>query len=106
MHNYYFKIKVNGRGAFPLDQLRRYEMFPIDPDSGSAIGYSLNPEAFNDRFDVTLGMYASSLSADTACIERFRSFGWTGETLEIWKEDELFMQNGEMIGTDAEYVSA
>ena len=92
MHNYYFKIEVKGRGRFPLDQLRRFEMFPIDVDTPVKIESSITGFAAEQTF--TLGMYASSLGADQSCIDRFASFGFAANTLEVWKDDKMFYLNG------------
>lgn len=109
MHNYYFKIEVKGRGRFPLDQLRRYEMFPINIETTQAMEDSFGttsdkrlPGWLNTDREYTLGMYASSLSADNACIDRFRSFGFIAKTKEVWKNGELFEQDGEIIHTAVE----
>jgi hypothetical protein len=97
VHNYYFKIEVKGRGRFPIDQLRRYEMFPINVETVTAIENSLNPEAFNETFEYTLGMYASTLGADAPMAARFASFGFAANTLEVWKDDKLFYAGGEVV---------
>ena len=98
MHRYYFKIEVKGSGKFPLDQLRRYEMFPIDIETADLIEMSITTTGrFNPEQPYTLGMYASSLGADQACIDRFASFGFHGYALEVWKDDKLFYANGEVV---------
>ena len=88
MHNCYFKIEVRGRGKFPLDQCRRYEMFPIDTETAQQIEISFEEARHDGTY--TLGMYASSIGADQSCIDRFASFGFVAKTLEVWK-DELFI---------------
>ena len=97
MHKYYFNIVATGRGNFPIDQLRRYEMFPTTVDAAQKIQRSFESGGFGERFEIALGMYASSLGSDGDVIERFASFGWSAYTVEIWKEvdgeDELFWTN-------------
>ena len=93
--NYYFKIEVKGRGRFPIDQLRRYEMFPISTDAAAAIEASFDDPKFERTY--TLGMYASSLSADAPMAARFASFGFAAKTLEVWKNGSLFYANGEVV---------
>lgn len=93
MHNYYFKMEVTGRGRFPLDQLRRFEMFPIDVDTPVRIESSITGFAAPQAY--MLGMYASALAADQPCAARFHSFGFTLETLEIWKHGRLFWSKAE-----------
>lgn len=88
MHKYYFNIIVEGRGNFPLDQLRRFEMFPTTVDAAVRIQRSFESGSFGERFEIALGMYASSLSSDGPCIERFKSFGWNAYCVEIWKEED------------------
>ena len=89
-----------GRGKFPLDQLRRFEMFPIDIETTQSIQYSLdsldNSKPSANR-TYTLGMYASMFGADAPCIERFKSFGFTGITLEVWRGGKLYYKNGEVV---------
>lgn len=110
MHKYYHKITVTGRGSFPLDQLRRYEMFPITPDDVAKIQRSFENGSFGERFEITLGMYSSALGGDGDCIERFRSFGWSGYCVEIWKEvdgdDVLFWTNAGGYEGDRKYRDA
>ncbi len=97
MHKYYHKIHVTGRGRFPIDQLRRFEMFPITPDGAAAIERSYEPDSVGVKYEITLGMYSSSLAADGPCIDRFASFGCSAYCIEIWKEvdgdDKLFWTN-------------
>ena len=88
-------MEVTGRGKFPLDQCRRYEMFPIMP--GDVVKIESSFMGFAASQQVTLGMYASSLAADAPCIARFASFGFTAITLEVWKDDELFYKDGEVV---------
>ena len=104
MHNYYFKIEVKGHGRFPLDQLRRYELFPLDGDTVAAIENSLTgedklPSRFSDR-TYALGFYASSLGADSAVEARFASFGFNLKTLELWRGGKLFYKDGEPVPVD------
>lgn len=90
MHSYYFKIEVTGRGQFPLDQLRRFEMFPIDIETTQAIQYSfdhLDNSGHRSERTYTLGMNAQSLGADQPSIDRFASFGFNAVTLEVWRPD-------------------
>jgi hypothetical protein len=108
---------VKGRGRFPLDQLRRYEMFPTTPEAAQAIEDSFGsysekrlPGWLHETREIDLGMYASSLGADGPCIERFRSFGWSAWTVEIWKEvdgdDELFWTNAGGYERERQYAEA
>ena len=105
MHNYYFQIKVTGRGAFPIDQLRRFEMFPIDLETVQAIEDSITRSSSFTKANpstsgtYTLGMYASSFGADATCIERFESFGFDGITLEVWRGGKLYYKNGEVVAS-------
>lgn len=85
MHNYYFKIEVTGKGRFPLDQLRRFELFPIDLETVAAIEASI--EGPSESRVYTLGMNGLSMGADIACEERFASFGFHSTTLEVWRPD-------------------
>lgn len=88
MHKYFHRIHVVGRGRFPIDQLRRYEMFPLSVEAATAIERSFERDSVAEKFDVDLGMYSSSLAADGACIDRFASFGWSAHCTEIWKEED------------------
>jgi len=110
MHKYYFKITATGRGEFPIDQLRRYEMFPLTPDAAKAIQHSFENGSFGVRHEIELGMYASALSADGPCIERFASFGWSAYCVEIWKEDDgddvLFWTNAGGYERERQYADA
>lgn len=103
MHNYYFKVHVTGRGAFPMDQLRRYEMFPLDVDACKEISYSFRPDQIGTKFEINLGMYASTLGADESMIARFASFGWSAYTVEIWKGEELFWTNAGGVEEERKY---
>lgn len=97
MNKYYFNIVVNGRGNFPIDQLRRYEMFPTTVEAAARIQRSFESGSFGEKFEIVLGMYANTLGADQDCIARFASFGWSAYTVEIWKEvdgdSELYWTN-------------
>lgn len=108
MHKYYFKMVAKGRGEFPIDQLRRYEMFPITPDASLLIECSFNRDMATR--EIELGMYASSLGADQPCIERFRSFGWSAWTVEIWKEEDgddvLYWTNAGGYERERQYAEA
>ena len=95
MHNYYFKIEVTGRGQFPLDQLRRYEMFPLDLETVQTIEDSITLPSEDGLYK--LGMYASTFGADSACIARFESFGFNGITVEVWRGGKLYYANGEVV---------
>lgn len=95
MHNYYFKIEVEGRARFPIDQLRRYELFPVDSYTADEIESSLTNEGTDRPVRIyTFGMYASSLAADGPMAARFASFGLCSKTLEVWKDDKLVYLNG------------
>lgn len=96
MHKYFFKVTVTGRGRFPIDQLRRYEMFPLDIDTPVRIQDSIVSNMISTR-EYCLGMYANALAADGPCRARFESFGFSMVTDEIWKDNELFELNGEVV---------
>lgn len=104
MPNYYFKFEVVGRGQFPIDQLRRFEMFPIDVETARHIEDSLKYDDQPSHMIATrtyaLGMYANGLGADAPCVARFASFGFTAEALEVWKDDKLFYKDGEVVAED------
>jgi hypothetical protein len=98
VHNYYFKLEVKGRGRFPLDQLRRYELFPIYIDTVAAIEASFDEPKFERTYH--LGFYASSLGADAAVEARFASFGFVSKTLELWRGGKLYYKDGEPVADD------
>lgn len=92
---YFFKVTVTGRGRFPLDQLRRFEMFPLNVESVSEMETSF--AAGKSERDYTLGMYANTLGGDGPCRARFESFGFSMVTDEIWKDGNIFEVNGEVV---------
>lgn len=106
MAKYYYKVHVTGRGSFPMDQLRRYEMFPLDVDACKEISYSFRPDQVLTKFEINLGMYASTLGADASMTARFLSFGWSAWTVEIWKDDDLFWTQAGGYEGDRTYAEA
>jgi hypothetical protein len=96
VHKYFFKVTVTGSGRFPIDQLRRYEMFPINVETVTEIEASFEDPHYLSK-TYTLGMYANTLGADGPCRARFESFGFSMVTDEIWKDNELFELNGEVV---------
>lgn len=73
---------VSGHGAFPVDQLRRFMLYPADVDTAREIGLSCDPKAPFTKVTYRLAVNCENDYAVHDIIARFASFGFHAEMVD------------------------
>lgn len=73
---------VSGHGAFPIDQLRRYMLYPADVETAREIGLSHDPKAPFTKVTYRLAVNCETDYAIHSIIARFSSFGFHAEMVD------------------------
>lgn len=75
-------FRVVGTGRFPMDQLRRFMLYPADVETAERIATSYDPNGPWVDEKYRLAMNDVTEYAIPSIIDRFASFGFTAEAID------------------------